>query len=355
MKDEEGEYFETTSGVRQGGSESPNLYNLYMDYIMRVYEKEAQEQDLGISLKFRMNDQVRKRGDNDYHGMGVYCWLGYADDLVILSKTQENLQVAANLLSDIFSRFGLTISIDKTKTMIMNYKGDLYPESLLSINNNTIDNVKEFKYLGATVAYNEPGTSTSELNQRIGMAVGKFAQMKKILCNYHLKLPIRMRFYDVYVRSRLTYCCETWTLTQKQYAKIETTHVGFLRRMIRGGMSRRTPQKVINAARKASKNGDPSLLEGIDWSYRLRNNQIYHISKSMAMQDFIERQNIRWIGHICRAENNTLAKQLMFPDVRFTKRGYHHPTVYDNVIKGQISSGKSAESFLRECFNKKRN
>ena len=102
MKYEEGEYFETTSGIRQGGSESPNLYNLYMDYIMRVYEKEAQQQDLGISLRFRMNDQVRSRGDNDYHGMGVYCWLGYADDLVIPSKTQENLQVAANLLSDIF-------------------------------------------------------------------------------------------------------------------------------------------------------------------------------------------------------------------------------------------------------------
>ena len=27
------EYFETTSGVRQGGSESPNLFNLFLDYI----------------------------------------------------------------------------------------------------------------------------------------------------------------------------------------------------------------------------------------------------------------------------------------------------------------------------------
>ena len=72
----------------------------------------------------------------------------------------------------------------------MNYKGDLYPESLLSINNAIIDNVKEFKYLGSTVTYNEPGTSTSELNQRVGMATGKFSQMKKILCNYHIKLPV---------------------------------------------------------------------------------------------------------------------------------------------------------------------
>ena len=217
MKGEEDDYFETTSGVRQGGSESPNLYNLYMDYIMRVYENSAKELDLGISLKFRIKDQARKRGDHDYHGTGVYCWLGYADDLVIPSESQEKLQIASNLLSEIFSRFGLVISIDKTKSMIMNFKGDSYPESILSINGIAIDNVKEFKYLGSTVTYNEPGTSTIELDQRIGMATGKFAQMKKILYNYHLKLPVRMRFYDVYVRSRLIYCCEMWTLMRKQY------------------------------------------------------------------------------------------------------------------------------------------
>ena len=31
--------FDTTSGVRQGGPESPILYNLYMEYVMRVFVK----------------------------------------------------------------------------------------------------------------------------------------------------------------------------------------------------------------------------------------------------------------------------------------------------------------------------
>ena len=124
--------------------------------------------------------------------------------------------------------------------------------------------------------------------------------------------------------------------------------------MIRGSMSRRTPQKQIKAAHHASKNVDHSLLEAIDWSYKLNNNQVYHITKSIPMQEYIERQNIRWIGHVCRAQNNTLTKRLMFPDVRFTKRGYHHPTVYDNVIKGHIANGKSAESFLNESFRKQK-
>ena len=29
--------FDLTVGVRQGGPESPMLYNLYMDFVMRIY------------------------------------------------------------------------------------------------------------------------------------------------------------------------------------------------------------------------------------------------------------------------------------------------------------------------------
>ena len=29
--------FETTSGVRQGGLESPNLFNFYIDFVVRIF------------------------------------------------------------------------------------------------------------------------------------------------------------------------------------------------------------------------------------------------------------------------------------------------------------------------------
>ena len=56
-------YFETTSGVRQGCSESPNLFNRFLDYIMRFYNEQAEELGLGTSLKFRIKDQARNRSD----------------------------------------------------------------------------------------------------------------------------------------------------------------------------------------------------------------------------------------------------------------------------------------------------
>ena len=55
------EYFETTSGVRQGGSESPNLFNLFLDYIMRIYNDHASKLGLGVSFKFRLEIVVIKK------------------------------------------------------------------------------------------------------------------------------------------------------------------------------------------------------------------------------------------------------------------------------------------------------
>ena len=83
--------------------------------------------NLCLEYKYRINDQVRKRGET-YKGKGEYFWRGYADDLVIPTDNQEKMQHAANILSELLLAF---ISIDKTKTMILNFKGDTYPDHLI--------------------------------------------------------------------------------------------------------------------------------------------------------------------------------------------------------------------------------
>ena len=346
----ETEYFKTSSGVRQGGSESPNLFNLFLDYIMRIYSKRAEELGLGISFKFRIKDQARERNDTiPYCGVENYLWIGYADDLVLTAESQESLQVATDLLAELLKKFGLVISIDKTKTMILNFKGseEEYPSTLVQIDNKPIENVKLFVYLGSTITYNEPGTATKELDRRIGLAHGKFAELKHVLCNYHLRLNIRMKYYNTYVRSRLCYCCETWTLTKTQYERMESIHMRFLRRMVRGGMSRVTSKEDIEAAKK------DKTTEHINWAWKLNNIKIYEITKSTSLQQYIKKQNNNWVAHVVRASNDTLTKRLMFVDEKFTKRGYHHRTVLENVTAAEEDMGRSLETFLKNCKMRK--
>ncbi len=83
----ENEYFETTSGVRQGGSESPNLFNLFLDYIMRIYNHHAEELGLGIKFRFRIKDQARERNDpKPYRGVEIMHGL---DTLMTSQSSQK--------------------------------------------------------------------------------------------------------------------------------------------------------------------------------------------------------------------------------------------------------------------------
>ena len=90
--------------------------------------------------------------------------------------------------------------------------------------------------------------------------------------------------------------------------------------------------------------------ESVNWAWKLNNDKIMTISKTSKIVDYIEKQNIRWAAHVIRYSNDTLAKQLMFVDEKFYKIGFHHQTVYENVIKIQKDQGKSVETFLRECL-----
>ena len=95
---------------------------------------------------------------------------GVADDLILFLINQTDLQSVINLLDQIFARFGQAINALKTKSMISNYPGDKYPESIVKLKN-----VKTFKYFGAF-----------EVNHRIQQAVNKFAEMTNLLRNFNI-------------------------------------------------------------------------------------------------------------------------------------------------------------------------
>ena len=72
--------------------------------------------------------------------------------------------------------------------MILNHQGENYPETIITIDTKNISNVNDFVYLGTLITFSNPGVPDEEINRRIGMALGKFSQIKKLLCNYHIHL-----------------------------------------------------------------------------------------------------------------------------------------------------------------------
>ena len=126
------------------------------------------------------------------------------------------------------------------------------------------------------------------LDRRTGMAQSKFAEMKIVLCNYHLALKVRMKFFNTNIRSRLCYCCETWTLTAKQFKRLETVHTQFLRRLVRRGMARLSSRKEIEQIQRSMKAGNTTQENGINWAWKHSNDKVRTMSKTDTLQSYIE-------------------------------------------------------------------
>jgi len=89
---------EINKGVRQGCPLSPTLFNIYLDEIITKW----QNQDI-TGIKLTKHQQLST--------------LLFADDQVIIANSEDNLQKAAYKLNQIITEYGLTISVQKKKSM----------------------------------------------------------------------------------------------------------------------------------------------------------------------------------------------------------------------------------------------
>jgi len=76
----------TTAGVRQGGPESPPLFDLYIDFVMRVFMTHANDASLQFfKFKYRIPSTRSERARakrTPSTGTSQLDWAGYADDIV---------------------------------------------------------------------------------------------------------------------------------------------------------------------------------------------------------------------------------------------------------------------------------
>ena len=159
------------------------LYNLIMDYVMRLYVEECKKEGIEfLNLKYSIPDTA-SQSNTETRGSHILDWIGYADDLTLMFNDSQSLCKGLELLDKTFKRFGLAINLSKTKTMIINYNRttSTYPETITLLNGENIENVKEFPYLGYTIKFDEATTGDTEIELRIDLAGSKFYEMGRTL------------------------------------------------------------------------------------------------------------------------------------------------------------------------------
>ena len=217
------------------------LYNLYMDYVMRIFINACQEKYIRfLKLKYYIPSSATTT-DRDSTGVQTVEWSGYADDLLLFFEDEKSLRKGLNLLDEIFDRFRLAINISKTKAMILNcqYENKDYPASISSLRGKELENVIMYRYLGCEIKYDEPTTGDAELTLRNDVADCKLYSLSRNFMNTKIKLSTRTMMLNSLVRSRMVYGSQTWCLSSVQTKKLRSSFIAYLRKMTKIPSQRR--------------------------------------------------------------------------------------------------------------------
>ena len=108
------EPFETTTGVKQGCTFSPLLYNLFVTDLDRMF----------VGNSITINNKLFEGSCDpvEINNKELNC-LSWADDLLLVSTTKNGLQNALNRSAEYYELHGLTINHEKTKIIIFNKRG----------------------------------------------------------------------------------------------------------------------------------------------------------------------------------------------------------------------------------------
>jgi hypothetical protein len=120
-----------TQGNRRGCTLSPILFNLYLDEVIRIW--------------------LKKLKTSKYFEELIFNILLFADDQFIISDTEDNLQKAVYLLYSISKEYNLEIATKKTK--VFGFVGTNNLLIKIIINDETLEQVNQFTYLGCNISY----------------------------------------------------------------------------------------------------------------------------------------------------------------------------------------------------------
>ena len=112
---------------------------------------------------------LQKLKTSKYFRALIFNTLLFADDQFIISDTEDNLQKAVHLLYSISNEYNLEISTKKTK--VFGFVGEYHLRTKIIINDETLEQVSQFTYLGCSISYqfsNDVESKLAKFLQLIG-------------------------------------------------------------------------------------------------------------------------------------------------------------------------------------------
>ena len=188
------DFFQYAVGLRQGEVLSPLLFSLFVE-------------DLELFLQERVTAGLSIDDIN-------LILLLFADDMVLVGNSPEDLQNSLNRLHMYCSEWGLTVNTSKTKIVVFRKRGNVKPDERWTYNGEQVEVVHDFNYLGVVFNY----TGSFILNQGV-LADKGLKALNVLLSNtrkYDLNVKTLCQLFDSFIGSILSYGCEVWGFSKSK-------------------------------------------------------------------------------------------------------------------------------------------
>ena len=249
--------FEIKTGVKQGCIISPCLFNIILDWVLAKALRGCN--GVLVSNDLSITD------------------LGYADDLAYLGESESDIQKFLDNLHTYGSMIGLQISIKKTKLMCN------LDNCSLSLNNQPIEVVDSFVYLGSTFEMHQLKCE-KDIFVRIGKASSAFGRLKSSLFSRpDISITTKMRVFNSSIIPVLLYGCESWITGAEDLRKLEVAQMSWLRCILGVTLNDRVSNSVIRD----------------------------RCCNQPKVESVIRKSRLRWFGHVCRMNDSRIPKKLL--------------------------------------------
>ena len=181
------------SGLLQGSSISPILFNIFLNPLIEALEKLP--------------------GDINIGGIKINS-IFYADDGCLVGKSRKLLQDQLKVCDLWAEESGMNFA--PKKCQVLNNKN--FKRKLI-LNNQELDFIEEFKYLGCP--FNDYGIDNEKLLKDSIKCVKFYTTwlMKRNLADYGLKM--KSNLFNTFISSRIEYCIQNCNFTLHQIEKLD--------------------------------------------------------------------------------------------------------------------------------------
>ena len=249
----------------------------------------------------------------------------FADDAALYATTRDAFESAAAGYEKVADDFGLKLSVEKTKGMIVSNELDVEP---VQVKGGNLCIVDHFQYLGSNIS--RDGEVTAEIDSRIAKASRAFGCLRKpIFQDTNLSIATKRQVYKAVVLSTLLYGAETWTLKALQVRRLNSFH-------------NRCVRTILGVTRYQQ------------WKERLTTRRLASVfGMQETISDLVMEQQLRWLGHVGHMDEERLPKRVLFGELRKKRPRHGAKKRWRDVARANVEAIGASEKWYRVCQDRK--